>query len=106
MGECEEEVIALGQISSRERKEGGNKGGQEEEEEEEGEVGSSLRKEGVSLSLSFCLSATCRLPVSSASGLLGFSLPRCAGGWLEEFSCVLAACPDLNMDRGAARSET
>ncbi len=26
------------------------------------------------------------------------SLFLCAGGWLEELSCVLAACLDLNMD--------
>ena len=103
VGECEEEVIALGQISSREGKEGGNKGGGGGGGGRGGQL--SEERGSLSLSLSFCLCATCRLPVSSASCLLGFLLPRCAGGWLEEFS-VLAACPDLNMDRGATRSET
>lgn len=71
---CEEEVIASGQISSREGEEGGNKGG---EEEEEGEVDSSEERGSLSL---FSLSQTYRLLVSFSSCLLGFSHPLCAGG--------------------------
>lgn len=69
---CEEEVIASGQISSREGEEGGNKGG-----EEEGEVDSSEERGSLSL---FSLSQTYRLLVSFSSCLLGFSHPLCAGG--------------------------
>lgn len=71
---CEEEVIASGQITSREGEEGGNKGG---EEEEEGEVDSSEERGSLSL---FSLSQTYRLLVSFSSCLLGFSHPLCAGG--------------------------
>lgn len=73
---CEEEVIASGQISSREGEEGGNKGG----EEEEGEVGSSLRKEGVSLySLSVRLTGCwCLLPPVCSGSL---TLSVLAASW-------------------------
>lgn len=81
-------MIASGQISSRERKEGGNKGGEEEEARgREREVGSSEERSlSLSLSLSFCLSD---LPAaaSSSSCLLGFSgCRRLAGGVSACFS--------------------
>lgn len=79
-------MIASGQISSRERKEGGNKGGREEEEARgrEREVGSSQRKE-VSLSRSLSVCPTCRLLLLLPPVFLGF---LAASDWLEEFQLV------------------
>lgn len=77
-------MIASGQISSRERKEGGNKGGRRREQEREREVGSSQRKE-VSLSRSLSVCLTCRLLLLLPPVFLGF---LAAGDWLEEFKLV------------------
>lgn len=80
-------MIASGQISSRERKEGGNKGGRRRRRQEgERERWEALRKE-VSLSLSRSLSVcpTCRLLLLLPPVFLGF---LAAGDWLEEFQLV------------------
>ena len=84
VGECEEEVIALGQISSREGKEGGNKGGGGGGGGGGGR-GGQLSEERGSLSLSLFLSLFLRLagcrsllpPVYSDS----CSLAAPAAGW-------------------------
>ena len=65
VGECEEEVIALGQISSREGKEGGNKGGGGGG----GGRGGQLSEERGSLSLSLFL-PLCDLPAAGLFCLL------------------------------------
>lgn len=80
-GGGEEEVIASGQISSREGKEGGNKGGGGrgrggQPSEERGSLSLS-----VSDRLAGCWSSL--PPVCSGS--------FAAGSWLEEFNCVVAA---------------
>lgn len=78
-------MIASGQISSRERKEGGNKGGEEEEARgREREVGSSEER-SLSLSRSLSVCPTCRLLLLLPPVFLGF---LAAGDWLEEFQLV------------------
>lgn len=86
----EEEVIASGQISSREGKEGGTRQGGG------GGRGGQLSEERGSLSLS----ASFRFAGYWSPLPPVFSGSLAAAGCLEEFSCVLAACLDLNMDSG------